>query len=119
MEKIILQPNEHRHLAVLHFPYGKQPKGRPEAIEEWVKSYNNTTQYTTAQNITNQISYWRQGKLGFGGKQSRKTWHYACGLGRIQVRNDVVMAIEQCTDEADTAYIRAISTLHFDAFSPH
>ena len=119
MEKILLQPNEHRHLAVLHFPYGKQPKGRPEAIEEWVKGYNNTTQHTTTQNTTNRISYWRQGKLGFGGKQSRKTWHYACGLGEIQVRNDVVMAIEQCTDEADTAYIRAISTLHFDAFSPH
>eukprot|EP00985_Skeletonema_marinoi_P001488 scaffold585_cov161-Skeletonema_marinoi.AAC.5 len=48
--------------------YGKQPKGRPEAIEEL-------------------------GKLGFGGKQSRKTWHYSCGLGRIQVRNDVIMAI--------------------------
>ena len=48
--------------------------------------------------------------------QSRKTWHYACSLGRIQVRNDVVMSIEVCTDEADTAYIRAITTLHFDAF---
>ena len=44
LETIILQPNEHRHLAVLHFPYGKQPKGRPEAIEEWVKGYNNTIQ---------------------------------------------------------------------------
>ena len=26
------------------------------------------------------------------------------------------MSIEVCTDEADTAYIRAIITLHFDAF---
>ena len=108
--RILQQPNEHRHLAVLHFPYGRQPKGRSEEIQTWINSTsnNNTTK--------NRMSYWQQGKLGFGGTQSRKTWHYACGLGRIHMRNDVVMSIELCTDEADTAYIRAITTLHFDAF---
>ncbi len=114
----ILQPNEDRHLAILHFPYpfGKQPKGRPEAIEAWISSNNNNITTATTEHTRNQISYLQQGKFGFGEMQSRKTFHYACGLGRIQVRSDVIQSIEMCTDEADTAYIRAITTLHFDAF---
>ena len=67
MEMILQQPNEHRHLAILHFPYGRQPKGRPEAIQSWINTTNNNN------TATNRISYWQQGKLGFGGKQSRKT----------------------------------------------
>ena len=39
--------------------------------------------------------------------------------GKSKSEMMLLVAIEQCTDEADTAYIRAISTLHFDAFSPH
>ncbi|KAL7436817.1 hypothetical protein ACHAXM_005341 [Skeletonema potamos] len=107
-----------RHLAVLHFPYGRQPKGRSEAIEAWINSISSSNNNeTTTQHATNdRISYWQQGQLGFGGKQSLKTWHYACGMGRREVRNDVVMSMEPCTDEADTAYIRAITTIHFDAF---
>ena len=108
----LLQHNDNRHLAVLHFPYGRQPKRRKEAIEAWISSNNNTTTH----DVHNKMSYWQQGNLQFSGKQSKKTWHYACGLGRSQVRNDVVMAIEPCTDESDTAYIRAITTMHFDAF---
>jgi hypothetical protein len=108
-----------RHLAILHFPYGRQPKGRSEAIEAWINSISssNNNATTTQQHATNdRISYWKQGQLGFGGKQSLKTWHYACGMGKRDVRNDVVVSIEPCTDEADTAYIRAITTIHFDAF---
>jgi hypothetical protein len=116
MEQILRQPNnEHRrdrHLAILHFPYGKQPKERPETIEAWLRAIDNNS----TKSSSNRISYWQQGKFGFGRIQSRKTWHYACGLSRVEVRNDVIMSIEPCTDEADTAYIRAITTLHFDAF---
>jgi hypothetical protein len=109
----ILEHQQDRHLAILHFPYGRQPKERPETIEAWLSTIDNNSTISSS----NRISYWQQGKFGFGRIQSRKTWHYACGLGRIQVRNDVIMSIEPCTDEADTAYIRAITTLHFDAFS--
>lgn len=117
MEMILQQPkNDHRHLAVLHFPYGIQPNGRSEAIEAWISPNNNSTTTAITEHTRKRISYWQQGKFGFGGMQSRKTWHYACGLGRIQVKNDVVQSIEMCTDEADTSYIRAITTLHFDAF---
>lgn len=117
----ILQPSEDRHLAILHFPFGKQPKGRPDAIEAWISSNNNNITTATTEHTRNRISHLEQGHLqqaefGFDGMQSRKTFHYACTLGRIQVRNDVVNSIEMCTDEADTAYIRAITTLHFDAF---
>mmetsp|Transcript_16509 Transcript_16509/g.26961 ORF Transcript_16509/g.26961 Transcript_16509/m.26961 type:complete len:119 (+) Transcript_16509:67-423(+) len=105
---------------ILHFPFGRQPKGRSEAVQAWIDNSTNKNNSNNNKNSSsttkNRISYWQQGKLGFGGMQSRKTWHYACSLGRIQVRNDVVMSIEVCTDEADTAYIRAITTLHFDAF---
>ena len=110
----ILSQNEHRHMAILHFPYGPQPKERPTAINAWIGSSNNN-----ATRGNNRMRYWEQGKLGLSGMQTRKTWHYACGLGRMQVRNDVVQAIELCTDEADTAFIRAITTVHFDAFREH
>ena len=48
-----------------------------------------------------------------GSKQSGSTWHFSCGLGKVDVVNDAIKAVEPCTDLADTAQIRSIMTYHF------
>jgi hypothetical protein len=49
--------------------------------------------------------------------QGRKSFHFACGLGKIKVENDNIRAVEPCTDFIDTAQIRALITIHFNALS--
>ena len=100
------QEDENLHLAVLHFPWGNQPKGRVQALTAWT---NGT--------YANRKSYLKQSSLHGGGIQGRNTFHFACGLGKVNVVNDKINAAEPCTDETDTAQIRALITIHFDALS--
>lgn len=52
-----------------------------------------------------------------GGMQGRSTFHFACALGQVDVRNDIIKAAEPCNDLTDTMEIRSFITVHYDAFS--
>ena len=96
-------------LGVLHFPWGKQPKGEREAaLHTW----------TTNSSYAGRMSFLQQSHMANPTtRQSTYTWHFACGLGKVTVHSDTIMAFEPCTDQADTAFIRALITVHFDALS--
>ena len=105
----LLEENESLQLGVLHFSWGSQPiQERRAALTEW------TTNGTNA----NRKSYLQQKDISeVGGMQGRMTFHFACGLGQVEVRNDNINAAEPCTDFTDTAQIRAMATVHFDALT--
>ena len=106
----LLSEDEGLHLGILHFPWGNQPsaKDRKIALDEW------TTNGVNA----DRMSYLQQSSVsgGSGGMQGQKTFHFACGLGQVDVRNDNIGAAEPCADTTDTAQIRAFATVHFGAF---
>lgn len=97
------------HLGLLHFPYGNQPTNRKDVLTSWT---NNGT-------FANRKSYLSQSAMEppVGGKQGLKTFHYTCGLGKLDVTNDNINAAEPCTDLIDTVDIRALITVHYDALS--
>ncbi|KAL7543573.1 hypothetical protein ACHAXR_012898 [Thalassiosira sp. AJA248-18] len=103
----MLQQNNNLQLGILHFVWGNQPIAeRTVALREW----------TTNSTHANRKSYLRQSDIvEVNGKQSRKTFHFACGLGKVEVENDEIKAAQPCTDMTDTAQIRALVTVHFDA----
>ena len=104
----LLQEDEHLQLGILHFVWGRQPKERGDALTEW----------TTNGTYPNRKSYLQQSAiLKSDGLQSRRTFHFACGLGKVEFWNDNINAAEPCTDVTDTAQIRALITVHFDALS--
>ncbi|KAL9184994.1 hypothetical protein ACHAXT_002771 [Thalassiosira profunda] len=105
----LLSEDEGLHLGILHFPWGGQPKDRKAALDEW--TINGTH--------ADRMSYLQQSAVsgGSGGLQGKNTWHFACGLGQEDVRNDKIVAAEPCEDTTDTAQIRAIATVHFGALS--
>lgn len=98
----LLQDDGHLRLGILHFPWGKQPKGREAALTSW--SRHRRKSYALQSTMYPQ-----------GNSQGRKTFHFACGLGRVSVVNDNIKAVEPCNDLSDTAHIRALITLHFEA----
>ena len=57
-----------------------------------------------------------QSSVQADGKQGPMTFHFACSLGQVTVVNDKIAAAEPCTDETDTAQMRAFATLHAKAF---
>jgi len=103
----LLENDPALQLGILHFPYGKQPAERMDAVFNW----------TTNGMYAERKSFLQQSAMAqpVGGMQGRKTWHYTCGLGRVDVENDSITAAEPCTDTTDTAQIRAFLTVHFDA----
>lgn len=101
----MLQEDEHLQLGILHFPWNKQPQGRAAALDNW------TTNGTHA----DRKSYLKQSQLSTGSLQGRQTFHFACGLGKTNVESDTIPAAEPCTDLTDTAQLRALITVHFDA----
>ena len=107
----LLRENKYLQLGVLHFPWGDQPYGREAALANW------TTNTTHA----GRISLLRQSAMPMPEElqsmQGRKSFHFACSMGKVNVENDRINAVEPCTDIVDTAQIRALITVHFDALS--
>lgn len=105
----MLEEDENLQLGILHFVWGSQPVGeRRSALTQW----------TSRGMHTNRKSYLPQDAMNTNdGLQGRKTFHFACGLGRVDAENDNINAAEPCTDVVDTAQVRAFITVHFDAFS--
>ena len=105
----LLEEDENLQLGVLHFVWGEQPvKERRAALIEW----------TTNGARASQKSYLKQSDIQQANStQGSRTFHFACGLGKANVRNDNIGAAEPCTDITDTAQIRALVTVHFDALS--
>jgi hypothetical protein len=107
----LLEDDKSLELAVLHFPWGDQPKGRMAALAAW----------TTNATYASRMSFLQQSAMpmpkDLQSRQGRKTWHFACGLGKVNVESDNIIAVEPCTDMIDTAQIRALITVHFDALS--
>ena len=102
----MLQDNENLQLGILHFDWGNQPlKERADALTEW----------TTNGTYPHRKSYLPQSAMKLDGLQGRNTFHFACGLGQVDVENDNIAAAEPCTDVVDTAQVRALITVHFDA----
>merc|ERR1719401_51877 len=103
----LLQRNPKTHLSLLHFSWGNQPAERPAVLAAWVNKSA----------AASRMSYLPQSAIMQGDNmQSRKTWHFACGLEKVQAYNDGINAVEPCWDITDTAQIRAIVTVHFNAF---
>lgn len=105
----LMRDDENLQLGILHFSWGSQPKERGDALTAW----------TTNGTYADRKSYLKQSAMTatVGGMQGRKTFHFSCGLGKVNVENDIITAAEPCTDLTDTAEIRALITVHFDAFS--
>jgi hypothetical protein len=111
----LLKENSSLQLGVLHFPRGAQPNGREAALSNWIT--NNTF-------LASRMSLLEQSAMSSLSSpevqqtmQGRKSFHFACGLGKIKVENDNIRAVEPCTDFIDTAQIRALITIHFNALS--
>ncbi|KAL7542087.1 hypothetical protein ACHAXR_011507 [Thalassiosira sp. AJA248-18] len=100
----LLQQNNNLQLGILHFVWGRQPSERSAALREW----------TTNSTHANRKSYLRQSDhiMVVGGKQAQ-SYHILL----VKVQNDDIKAAEPCTDMTDTAQIRALMTVHFDALS--
>ena len=107
----LLEDDKSLHLAVLHFPWGDQPKGRLVALATWTTNATHTSRMSFLQQSAMPMPNYLQSIQG------RKTWHFACGLGEVNVESDNINAAEPCTDMIDTAQIRALITVHFDALS--
>jgi len=105
----MLDEDENLQLGILHFVWGSQPVGeRRGALTEWTTSWMHP----------DRKSYLPQDSMNDNdGLQGRMTFHYACGLGRVDAGNDNINAAEPCTDVVDTAQIRAFITVHFNALS--
>ena len=103
----IMEHNANLHTGIVHWPWGNQPlTERRNTLLNWTKSGN----------YSHRMSYWTQDLLRSDDKQGEKTYHFACGLGRVNEINDQINAVEPCTDQTDTLQIRALVTLHFEAF---
>ena len=104
----MLQEDEDLRLGILHFPWGNHPaKERTEALKEWVSSSSHA----------DRMAYMRQDDITFTpGLQGQATFHFACGLSQVNVKNDKIDAAEPCTDRMDTSQIRALTTVLFGAF---
>lgn len=103
----LLDEKSNLHLGILHWNWGQQPfKEREAALEHW----------TTTHIASSRMSYFMQSSLQADGKQGPMTFHFACSLGQVTVVNDKIAAAEPCTDETDTAQMRAFATLHSKAF---
>ncbi|KAL7528606.1 hypothetical protein ACHAWF_002627 [Thalassiosira exigua] len=103
----LLRDDAHLQLGLLHFVWGQQPAERPAVLREW----------TTNATYADRKSYLRQDAIQLDILQGRKTFHFACGLGKVDVENDIIHAAEPCTDATDTAQIRALVTIHFSALT--
>jgi hypothetical protein len=108
LDKLLVEDKKLR-LGVLHWPWGKHPVNeRREAIQSWFanSSYADRTAYMRQDDITFPPEY----------IQGRYTFHFACGLSQVNVKNDQIAALEPCTDVVDTTFIRALTTVLFGAF---
>jgi len=105
----LMRDDENLQLGILHFSWGSQPNERGDALTTW--TINGT--------YADRKSYLEQSAMSatVGGMQGRSTFHFSCGLGKVNVGNDNINAAEPCTDLTDTAEIRALVTVHFDALS--
>ncbi len=102
----LLREYENMHLGVVHYPFGVQPTGRADALYAWT---TNGTSYP------GRMSYLDQHEMKHVPTNSKDMTKYACGLGKVDVENDNILAIKQCTDLTDTAHVRALVTVHLDA----
>ena len=106
LDELLVETKDLR-LGVLHWTWGKAPhKDRMNAIKLW---FNNSS-------YKDRVAYMRQDDIIFDSLQGTATFHFACSLQQNDVRNDMIAAAEPCTDRADTSFIRALTTVLFDAF---
>ena len=111
----LLEENSSLQLGVLYFPWGTQPEGREAALSNWM---TNNTILASRMSLLEQSAMSSLSSLEVQQTmQGRKSFHFACGLGKIKVENDNIRAAEPCTDFIDTAQIRALITIHFNALS--
>lgn len=88
----LLEADDHLRLGILHFPWGKQPNGREDALKMWINGAH-----------SDRKSYALQSTMyPPGNSQGRQTFHFACGLGRVDALNDNIKAVEPCSDLSDT-----------------
>lgn len=88
----LLETDGHLRLGVLHFPWGKQPKGREAALKSWIHGAHSDRKAYALQSAM----------YPPGNSQGRKTFHFACGLGKVYASNDNIKAVEPCSDLSDT-----------------
>lgn len=89
---LLLETDGHLRLGVLHFPWGKQPIGRETALNSWINDAHSERKSYTLQSAM----------YPPGNSQGRKSFHFACGLGRVDHFNDNIKAVEPCSDLSDT-----------------
>jgi hypothetical protein len=102
----LMREYEDLHVAVVHYPFGTQPEGRSDALYAWTT--NNTAH-------AGRMSYLDQHAMKHVPTNSKDMTKYACGLGKVDVENDNILAVKPCTDLTDTAHVRALITVHLDA----
>jgi hypothetical protein len=105
----LLKENSSLQLGVLHFPRGEA------ALSNWI---TNNTIFASRMSLREQSAMSSLSSTEVQQTmQGRKSFHFACGLGKIKVENDNIRAAEPCTDFIDTAQIRALITIHYNALS--
>ncbi|KAL3806964.1 hypothetical protein ACHAXA_011381 [Cyclostephanos tholiformis] len=102
----LLREYENLQLGVVQYPFGMQPEGRAAALAHWTT--NNTAH-------AGRMSFLNQKEMKHVPTNSKNMTKYACGLGKVNVENDNIIAIKPCTDLTDAAHVRALITVHLDA----
>ena len=104
----LLEEDKKLHFGIIHWPPRHPLQDRTEASRSWV---NNSPH-------GDRMTYLRQDeiKLYNDNLQLKNTNHFACSLGMVNVKNDMINAQEPCTDQADISSIRALTTVLFEAF---
>ena len=106
----LLDEYDYLQLGIVHYPFGPQPTEERETI---------LTNWTTNNEHASRMSVLNQHNMKHRPTTNNEMTKFACGLGKVNVTNDNIIAYKPCTDVTDTAQIRALITVHLDALVGH
>lgn len=106
----LLDEYDYIQLGIVHYPFGPQPtKERVTVLTNW-----------TTNNIhASRMSVLNQHDMKHRPTTTNEMTKFACGLGKVNIANDNILAYKPCTDVTDTAQMRALITVHLDALVGH
>lgn len=106
----ILDDYDYLQLGIVHYPFGPQPTKERET---------DLTNWTTNNTHASRMSVLNQHNMKHRPTTTNEMTKFACGLGKVNIANDNIIAFKPCTDVTDTAQMRALITVHLDALVGH
>ena len=106
----LLDEYDYIQLGIVHYPFGPQPTKEREIV---------LTNWTTNNIHASRMSVLNQHNMKHRPTTTNAMTRFACGLGKVNIANDNILAYKPCTDVTDTAQMRALITVHLDALVGH